>query len=155
LAVAQRRAAAQPWLPLRFHCGDALATGLDGGWADGAAIAYGLRNLSDPGAGLRELRRLLRPGGRAAVLDFNRPETSPGLAGAETMAAFQRFYLRRLVVPAASSIGLSDQYAYLESSLRRFPGAMEQESLARAAGFRQVRHRPLAAGLMGLLELEA
>ena len=155
LAVARRRAAVHPWLPLRFRCGDALATGLDEGWADGAAMAYGLRNLADPGAGLRELRRLLRPGGRAAVLDFNRPETSPGLAGAEAVAAFQRFYLRSLVVPAARSVGLSDQYAYLESSLRRFPGATEQEALARAAGFRQVRHRPLAAGLMGLLELVA
>jgi demethylmenaquinone methyltransferase/2-methoxy-6-polyprenyl-1,4-benzoquinol methylase len=71
------------------------------------------------------------------------------------VAAFQRFYLRSLVVPAARSVGLSDQYAYLESSLRRFPGATEQEALARAAGFRQVRHRPLAAGLMGLLELVA
>jgi demethylmenaquinone methyltransferase/2-methoxy-6-polyprenyl-1,4-benzoquinol methylase len=155
LAVARRRVAVHPWLPLRFRCGDALATGLDEGWADGAAMAYGLRNLADPGAGLRELRRLLRPGGRAAVLDFNRPETSPGLAGAEAVAAFQRFYLRSLVVPAARSVGLSDQYAYLESSLRRFPGATEQEALARAAGFRQVRHRPLAAGLMGLLELVA
>ena len=155
LAEARRRAAERPWVPLRFARADALATGLSDGWADGVAMAYGLRNLADPGAGLRELRRLLRPGGRAAVLDFNRPEGSPGLAAASQLAAFQRFYLRQLVVPVARSFGLPEHYAYLEASLRQFPTGPEQESLARDVGFRRVRHRPLAAGLMGLLELEA
>jgi demethylmenaquinone methyltransferase/2-methoxy-6-polyprenyl-1,4-benzoquinol methylase len=89
------------------------------------------------------------------VLDFNRPEGTPGLAGAARLASFQRFYLRQLVVPAARLFGLPEQYAYLEASLQRFPTAVEQESLAQAAGFRFVRHRPLAAGLMGMLELRA
>ena len=155
LAEARRRAAERPWLPLSFRSADALATGLGDGWADGAAMAYGLRNLADPAAGLRELRRLLRPGGRAVVLDFNRPEGSPGLVAARQVAAFQRFYLRQLVVPAARAFGLPEHYAYLEASLRQFPTGPEQEALARHAGFRRVRHRPLAAGLMGLLELVA
>jgi demethylmenaquinone methyltransferase/2-methoxy-6-polyprenyl-1,4-benzoquinol methylase len=155
LAEARRRAAERPWLPVSFCSADALATGLADGWADGAAMAYGLRNLADPAAGLGELRRLLRPGGRAAVLDFNRPEGSAGLPAATQVAAFQRLYLRRLVVPAARIFGLPEHYAYLEASLQRFPTASEQEALAREAGFRLVRHRPLAAGLMGLLELEA
>jgi demethylmenaquinone methyltransferase/2-methoxy-6-polyprenyl-1,4-benzoquinol methylase len=111
------------------------------------AIAYGLRNLADPGAGLVELRRLLRDGGRAAVLDFNRP------SGA--VAAFQRFYLRRLVVPTADRFGIPEHYAYLEESLQRFPTCAQQQVLALEAGFRAVRHRPLAGGLMGLLELVA
>jgi demethylmenaquinone methyltransferase/2-methoxy-6-polyprenyl-1,4-benzoquinol methylase len=155
LAEARRRAAERPWLPLSFRSADALTTGLGDGWADGAAMAYGLRNLADPAAGLRELRRLLRPGGRAAVLDFNRPEGSPGLVAASQVAAFQRFYLRQLVVPAARAFGLPEHYAYLEASLRQFPTGPEQEALAWGAGFRRVRHRPLAAGLMGLLELVA
>ena len=71
------------------------------------------------------------------------------------MAAFQRFYLRSLVVPVASAAGLREHYAYLEESLARFPTGAQQEQLALAAGFSHAHHRPLAAGLMGLLELVA
>lgn len=147
LALARRRGARQPWLPVQWQQADALATGLPAALADGAVMAYGLRNLADPAAGLVELRRLLRPGGRAAVLDFNR---SQGPA-----AAVQRQLLRRVVVPVARQAGLEEHYAYLEASLERFPGGAAQERLARQAGFRAARHRPLAAGLMGLLELVA
>ena len=154
LQLARRRAASQPWLAVEWRQGDALETGLAPASQDGAVIAYGLRNLADPAAALRELRRVLRPGARAAVLDFNRPDLSEGLP-AQLTAGFQRLYLRRLVVPAARRVGLPEQYAYLEASLENLPLASEQQRLALQAGFRQACHRPLAAGLMGMLELVA
>jgi demethylmenaquinone methyltransferase/2-methoxy-6-polyprenyl-1,4-benzoquinol methylase len=150
LERARERARRQPWLPVEFRQGDASATELAAGWADAAVMAYGLRNLSDPAAGLQELRRLLRSGGRAAVLDFNRPADHQGAT-----AVVQRFYLRQLVVPLARRAGLEAQYAYLERSLERFPTGSEQEALAAGAGFTQARHRLLAGGQMGLLQLVA
>lgn len=154
LQLARRRAALQPWLAVEWQQGDALATGLPDGSFDGAAMAYGLRNLADPAAGLRELARLLRPGARAVVLDFNRLDPGSG-PGARAVADLQRTYLRRLVVPVATVAGLGPEYAYLEESLRRFPSGAEQEQLALAAGFAAAVHHPLAAGLMGCLTLVA
>jgi demethylmenaquinone methyltransferase/2-methoxy-6-polyprenyl-1,4-benzoquinol methylase len=88
------------------------------------------------------------------VLDFNRVDPVAG-GGARAIAAFQRAYLRRLVVPAARWFGLPEHYAYIEASLERFPTGAEQQRLALRAGFQMARHEPLAAGLMGLLCLTA
>ena len=145
LELARQRQRRQPWLSVDWLQGDALQTGLAEASADGVVMAYGLRNLADPAAGLAEIHRLLKPGGRAGVLDFNR------LQAEAPAAAFQRFYLRRLVVPAAAAVGLREEYAYLEESLKRFPDGRGQEQLALAAGFQRARHRPLVAGQMGLL----
>jgi len=149
LERARQRQQQQPWLPVTFQQGDALDTGLPSACADGAVMAYGLRNLADPLQGLKELRRLLKPGGRAGVLDFNR------LPQSGAAAAFQRFYLRRLVVPAAASVGLREEYAYLEKSLERFPAGPEQERLARQSGFAEANHRSLVAGQTAVLTLRA
>jgi demethylmenaquinone methyltransferase/2-methoxy-6-polyprenyl-1,4-benzoquinol methylase len=149
LHLAEARQQRQPWLPVRFQQDDALETGLLSGSADGLVMAYGLRNLADPARGLEEMRRVLKRGGRAAVLDFNR--LLPGTAAAQ----FQRLYLRRLVVPIAASVGLKDEYAYLEESLQRFPMGHEQEDLARRAGFSEVQHQPMVGGQMGCLMLRA
>ena len=160
LKLASERSRRHPWLVVQWRQGDALATGLEDGWADGAVMAYGLRNLLDPAAGLGELRRLLRPGARAAVLDFNRHDPqgeTPGWERQRSVLAlrFQQLYLRRLVVPLAERAGIREQYAYLEQSLERFPPGREQERLALAAGFAKARHRSLAVGQMGLLQLIA
>lgn len=145
LAIAAERSAKQPWLPVQWRQGDALNLEMPDASVDGALMAYGLRNLSDPAAGLRELRRVLRDGGRAGLLDFNRlPSGSPA-------AVFQRVYLRQVVVPVAARVGLADHYAYLEKSLKHFPDGLAQQQLAFDAGFREARHCSLAGGLMGLL----
>ena len=154
LLLAQSRGRDQSWLPLHWRQADALDSGLATASLDGASMAYGLRNLSDPAAGLQELRRLLRPGGRAAVLDFRHIDPAAGWSAAG-LQSFQRLYLRAVVVPTARLSGLEAHYAYLEQSLERFPTAEQLCALAAQAGFTRVGHRPLASGLMGLLELEA
>ena len=148
LAIAARRSAKRPWLPVQWRQGDALNLQMPDGCADGAVMAYGLRNLADPAAGLRELRRVLRDGGRAGLLDFNR------LPAGSAAAVFQLTYLRRVVVPVAARAGLADHYAYLEESLKRFPDGPAQQQLALDAGFREARHQTLAGGLMGLLTVQ-
>ena len=149
LEVAAQRLSRQPWLPLSFHVADALQTDVASASVDGVVMAYGLRNLADPGAGLREIRRVLRPGGRAGVLDFNR------LSADQLSGRFQQLYLRRLVVPVASAAGLREHYAYLEKSLQRFPNGAEQERLAIEAGFSQAQHRSISGQQMGILLLDA
>ena len=145
LLQARRRHKRCPWLPVEWLQADALAVPRAPASFDGAVMAYGLRNLPDPAAGLRELRRLLQRDGRAAVLDFNR--------GGGAASALQTQALRRVVVPVASQLGLKEQYAYLETSIAEFPTAVEQEQMALSAGFSWAQHRPMAGGLMGLLEL--
>ena len=145
LQQARRRHQLCPWLPVEWLQADALAVPRASESFDGAVMAYGLRNLPDPAAGLRELRRLLQRDGRAAVLDFNR--------GGGAASALQTQALRRVVVPVASQLGLKEQYAYLETSIAEFPTGVEQEQIAISAGFSWAQHRPIAGGLMGLLEL--
>ena len=145
LQQARQRHHGCPWLPVEWLQADAMAVPRAAESFDGAVMAYGLRNLPDPAAGLRELRRLLHRDGRAAVLDFNR--SSGRVAALQTMA------LRRVVVPVASQLGLKEQYAYLETSIAEFPTGVEQEQMAISAGFSWALHRPIAGGLMGLLEL--
>ncbi len=148
LAQARRRATEQPWLPLEFIHGDVLALPLPPAMADGVMMAYGLRNLSSAAAGLRVIRHLLRPHGRGVVLDFNRPSHP-------LWAQAQRSYLQQVVVPVARMLDLEAEYAYLERSIATFATGLQQETLARQAGFAMARHHPIAGGLMGLLELTA
>ena len=134
LVLARCRGDRQPWLPLDWLQADATATGLASASLDGATMAYGLRNLPDPAAALQELRRLLRPGARAAVLDFRHIEAQ--LSWDEGLRQrFQQLYLRQVVVPAARFSGLEAQYAYLERSLERFPSADRLCALAQQAGY--------------------
>ena len=125
--------------------GDALNLPFDDDAFDCATIAYGLRNVSDIPRAMRELRRVLRPGAKLAVLDFNNP-VDP------TTAAIQGFLLDNVVVPIADLNGVAAEYRYLRPSIERFPRGQEQVDLARDAGFREAKFYELSpGGLMGCL----
>tara|TARA_B100001250_G_C19709710_1_gene748594 strand:- start:3 stop:704 length:702 start_codon:yes stop_codon:yes gene_type:complete len=146
--IASKRTSKEAWLPVSWLKGDALSTGLPSGLFDGVVMAYGLRNLESPEAGLKEIRRLLRPGAKAGILDFN------NAVKGSIPSFFQKYYLRNLVVPIASSVGLSEEYSYLEESLKQFPKASVQEEMAIKLGFSEVDYRFLAGGQMGALILK-
>ena len=129
--------------------GDALKTNFPLHQFDGLLMAYGLRNLSSPEAGLREAFRILKPGGRAGILDFR------SFQGFSIRGLFQRFYLSLFVVPIASAFGLGKEYSYIEKSLVNFPSGAEQIHLALSAGFRKAEYKTLAMGQMGILLLTA
>ncbi len=134
---------------IKWINGDALQTNLPSDQFDGLLMAYGLRNLSSSYAGLREAFRILKPGGRAGILDFRSFE------GRSIQGLFQKIYLSFFVVPIASLFGLGKEYSYIMKSLVNFPTGAKQIDLALAAGFKKAQYRTLAQGQMGILLLEA
>ena len=129
--------------------GNVLETNLPSHQFDGFLMAYGLRNLSSYEAGLREAFRILKPGGRAGILDFR------SFQGDSIQGFFQKFYLSLYVVPIASAFGLGEEYSYIKKSLVNFPSGAEQIHLAVSAGFRKAEYHTLAMGQMGILLLTA
>ena len=134
---ARRKAPELEWVR-----GDALALPFADESFDAATVGFGIRNVADLEAGLRELARVLRPGGRLAVLEITRPR---GL-----LRPFFRLWFDVLVPLAGKVLPGGAAYAYLPASVRRFPGP---EDLARAlerSGFGAVSYRLLAGGIVAL-----
>ena len=148
LLVARERSK-KKYSSIEWINGDALQTNLASNEFDGLLMSYGLRNLSSSYEGLREALRILKPGGRAGILDFRSFE------GGSIKGLFQKIYLSLYVVPIASLFGLGQEYSYIKKSLINFPSGEKQIHLARSAGFKKAEYQILAMGQMGILLLEA
>jgi demethylphylloquinol methyltransferase len=144
MARRQRIAAVNAMPKIDWIQGDAMKLPFEDGVFDAATMGYGLRNVSSIPQALGELRRVLKPGSRAAVLDFN---NSPNYV----VDAAQSWFLENLVVPRAEAKGVGDEYRYLRPSIQRFPRGREQETLAIEAGFARARHYEIGFGTMGVL----
>jgi demethylmenaquinone methyltransferase/2-methoxy-6-polyprenyl-1,4-benzoquinol methylase len=148
LLVAKKRSK-QNYSSIEWINGDVLETNFTSNQFDGLLMAYGLRNLSSSYEGLREAFRILKPGGRAGILDFRSFE------GRSLKGLFQKIYLSIYVVPIASLFGLGKEYSYIKKSLVNFPSGEKQIHLALSAGFKKAKYQTLAMGQMGILLLEA
>lgn len=147
LTIARQRAEARG-LNSRIHWieADILHLPFAAKTFDAITMGYGLRNVTDIPTCLREVQRVLKPGGRAAILDFHQPNQP-------MIKALQQWYLAQIVVPAAAQLNLEAEYAYLAPSLERFPQGSEQVKLSYQANFSHAVHYPIFGGVMGVLVL--
>jgi demethylmenaquinone methyltransferase/2-methoxy-6-polyprenyl-1,4-benzoquinol methylase len=111
---------------------------------DAALVAFGVRNFRDPGKGLSEIFRVLRPGGKLVVLEFSMP-------GNKLLRAAYRFYFH-YAVPAIGRFFSKDlaAYRYLPDSVEAFPKGMDFVALLNKAGFTDSSYKPLSLGICGL-----
>ncbi|HEX5577644.1 MAG TPA: ubiquinone/menaquinone biosynthesis methyltransferase, partial [Gemmatimonadaceae bacterium] len=121
--------------------GDALHLPLKPGSMSGAVVAFGIRNVADLDAALREVHRVLAPGARFVILEFSTPRTPLINAG------YQLYF--RHVLPAIGGLisGHRTAYAYLPKSVANFPVMEELARRMRAAGFSEVKWRSLTLGI--------
>ena len=110
---------------------------------DAATVAFGARNFSDLEVGLREMARVVRPGGRVVVLEITTPQRPP-------LSTFFSLWFDRLVPLIGRIAGDPEAYAYLPSSVKRFPGPRDLAATMAGAGLRDVRWVLTAGGIIAL-----
>jgi demethylmenaquinone methyltransferase/2-methoxy-6-polyprenyl-1,4-benzoquinol methylase len=136
--IARRRA------PAELFEADALALPLRDASLDLVTVAFGFRNLANYESGLTEMRRVLGPGGMAAILEFSQPPNA-------AFGAIYNLYSRRVLPWIGGAIsGSRDAYTYLPESVRKFPLAPELAAMMRRAGFADVSFEYLTGGIVAL-----
>jgi demethylmenaquinone methyltransferase / 2-methoxy-6-polyprenyl-1,4-benzoquinol methylase len=142
-AMLQRASAKSDGATLRWIEADALRLPFSDGYFDLVTSAFGFRNLADYDAGLREIARVLAPGGECGILDFGEPG---GLIG-----KCYRVYFKK-VLPAIGTLlsGVRGPYAYLPASVERFPSPDQMLGRMHQEGFREVSWTPYSFGIAGL-----
>jgi len=139
LRVGRRR---QP--DLAFVAGDALRLPYRTGAFDAVTISFGLRNLVDPDAGLAEMRRVVRPGGRLVICEFSHPTWGP------FRTAYTEYLMPALPAVATRVASNPEAYVYLAESIRAWPDQRALAARIAAAGWGRVQWRDLTGGIVAL-----
>ena len=130
---------------IRRICGDAESLPLPAGGYDAYSIAFGLRNVTDMDAALRDAYRVLRHGGRFLCLEFCPTPALP------LLDRVYRMYSDRVIPQLGQWVaGDAESYRYLVESIRRFPAPDAFAARISAAGFSRVRHRLLTGGICAI-----
>jgi demethylmenaquinone methyltransferase / 2-methoxy-6-polyprenyl-1,4-benzoquinol methylase len=143
-AMLERGLGKLPGTPVAPACADALRLPFPDEAFDGATVGFGVRNLADLDAGLRESARVLKPGARLVILEF----TTPGWQPFRGLYLF--YFLKVLPFVGRMVSKHSSAYSYLPESVLRFPEPPELARRMEAAGFREVGWRPLSGGIAAL-----
>jgi demethylmenaquinone methyltransferase / 2-methoxy-6-polyprenyl-1,4-benzoquinol methylase len=128
---------------IRFEQGNALDLPYEDDSFDAATVGFGARNFSDLPRGLREMARVVRPGGRVVILEITTPERPP-------LSLFFRLWFDRLVPMLGRFAGDPEAYSYLPSSVRRFPNARGLGAAMAAVGLVDVRWILTAGGIIAI-----
>jgi demethylmenaquinone methyltransferase/2-methoxy-6-polyprenyl-1,4-benzoquinol methylase len=134
--------ARRPDLP--FVAGDATRLPFADGAFDAVTISFGLRNVVDTSAALREMLRVVRPGGRVVISEFSHPTWAP------FRTVYMEYLMRALPVVAGAVTKDKGSYEYLAESIRAWPTQPELAHLMLDAGWEQAAYRNLSAGIVAL-----
>jgi demethylmenaquinone methyltransferase/2-methoxy-6-polyprenyl-1,4-benzoquinol methylase len=130
--------------PVRFLAADTLALPFADASCDAVALAFGLRNLANYVRGIQEIRRVLKPGGLLAVLEFSRVRWP-------VFGPLFRFYFRHILPRLGTWVsGIAGPYQYLPNSVSVFPDQESLASILRGTGFQNVRYINLTGGVAAL-----
>ena len=129
---------------LDFAAGDALRLPFRDGAFDAVTISFGLRNIADTTAALRELRRVTKPGGRLLVCEFSHPTNGP------FRTVYIEYLMRALPSIAERIASNPEAYVYLADSIRAWPDQKGLATLVRASGWSRVAWRNLTGGIVAL-----
>ncbi|WP_370644426.1 demethylmenaquinone methyltransferase [Nesterenkonia sp. LB17] len=129
---------------MTFIAGDAMNLPFADDTFDAVTISFGLRNIVDPLAGLREMLRVTKPGGRLAVMEFSDPTN-------KVFNTVYNEYLMRALPPTARAVSSNPEaYVYLAESIRAWPDQDHLAAEISAAGYAAVKYRNLSGGIVAI-----
>ncbi len=143
LDLAREKAARRDAAGVRFEWADALELPYDGERFDAVSVGFGVRNLADLDRGLREMARVLKPGGRVVILEITQPTRPP-------LSLFYSLWFDRIVPLLGAFSGDSEAYSYLPESVRSFPSPAGLAAKMDRAGFERIRYTVLAGGIIAI-----
>jgi demethylmenaquinone methyltransferase/2-methoxy-6-polyprenyl-1,4-benzoquinol methylase len=143
LDLAREKAVERGAAGVRFEWADALELPYDADRFEAVTVGFGVRNLADLDRGLREMARVLKPGGRAVILEITQPTRPP-------LSHFYSLWFDRIVPLLGALSSNPEAYSYLPESVRSFPSPRGLAGKMDDAGFKQIRYTVLAGGIIAI-----
>jgi len=143
LDLAREKTAERGADAVRFEWADALELPYDGERFDAVTVGFGVRNLADLDRGLREMARVLKPGGRCVILEITQPTRPP-------LSTFFSLWFDRIVPLLGAVSDEPEAYEYLPESVRSFPAPHGLAEKLDRAGFERIRYTVLAGGIIAI-----